>query len=60
MENPTLEKASVSFDSPRPSTVRNEVLEIDPEEERKLVKKLDLALIPLFTLMCELPQSLSQ
>ncbi|KAH6884647.1 major facilitator superfamily domain-containing protein [Coprinopsis sp. MPI-PUGE-AT-0042] len=50
MENPTLEKGSVSS-SPHPSTVPNEPTEIDGEEERKLVKKLDWALIPLFTLM---------
>lgn len=26
---------------------------LDPEAERKLVRKLDWALIPLFTLICE-------
>jgi hypothetical protein len=59
MENPALEKASASSSSPHPSTVHNELSEINLEEERKLVKKLDLALIPLFTLMCESTQSLS-
>lgn len=27
---------------------------IDPAAERRLVKKLDLILLPMFTLMCEL------
>jgi hypothetical protein len=33
MENPALEKASVSSSSPHPSTVPNELSEINHEEE---------------------------
>ena len=48
VDSSSLEKAEVESGLDRPSTPG-----IDPEAEKRLVRKLDLVLLPLFTAICQ-------
>lgn len=41
------------------ASVTSYASEIDPVAERKLVRKLDIIMLPLFTLICEFPSTSS-
>lgn len=53
LESPVVEKAGSLVSSPSSSSPAVAEPVIDPEAERRLVKKLDWILLPLFTAICE-------